>query len=174
MEDTTKQLLMPSPQDPVDWSDYFVGSLYVTMGVGFAVLIAWFYWYMHGGSLDTFSVWSTGDKKWLEVIFWSFFTKHAWNITDVSYEMAHMRFQKRYVWVYISQTFEAPPISLSLVYILVNFGVTISSITLSLEEVPIEMIIALAVISSYFSREAVSALQKAASWLFEVKKEPES
>ena len=146
-------------------ADTVVGSVYVALGVAFALFLAWAYWSLHGGSLESFALWSTGDKRWLEVLFWSLFTVHTWNTTDVAYEVGFRRFKKHYVLAYIARTFETPPVSLALVFVLVNLGVTFGEdAKISLEKAPIQVVIALAIISAFFSREAVDALQPVAQW----------
>jgi hypothetical protein len=148
-----------------DWSDYMVGTVYTILGVAFAIWLGRLYWEVHGGNIDTFSFWTTNDKKWLEVLFWSFFTAHAWNMTDAAYAMWNRDFQKRYIWAYVSRIFEAPPISLALVFVVMNLGVAFGGATISLKEAPILVVIAFAIISAYFSRQTVEALQSVAIWL---------
>ncbi len=162
---------VPPPLPPLsgsveasDWSDYAIGTLFVAIGTVLAVLLGWFYWNVHGGSVDNFSLWAVGDKKWLEVLFWSFFTVHAWNITDSASAIWDGKFQKRFVWFYIGRMFETPPISLALVFIVINLGVAFGDTTISLKEAPIIVIIAFAIVSAYFSREAVDTLQEVAKW----------
>ena len=142
---------------PADSSDQVAGSAYVAA----LFLTAWLYWQLHGGSVAAFSFWSDGDRRWLEIIFWSLFTKQAWTVTDVAFELGYGRFRRRYVWAYFGQTLEAPPTSLAFVYLVTNLGVVIGGTSLSFKEAPVQTMIALAILASYFSRDAVGALQAA-------------
>lgn len=150
--------IMP-PSDLADWTDYGVGALYIILGLVFAALLIWGYWNMHGGSVEKFLFWADGDKKWLEVLFWSFFTAHVWNMTDIGWYIGTREFQKCQVWYYISRTFEAPPTALALVSIVLNFGIAFGDTTISLKDAPILLIIALSIVSAYFSREAADTLK---------------
>jgi hypothetical protein len=173
------QSLPPTGGKDSDWSDYLAGTLYVIIGVAIAIIVGWFYWDLHGGNLEDFAFWTEGDKKWLEVIFWSAFTIHTWNITTVAMHISDGKFNKRWIWEYLGKTFETPPISLALVFIVINLGVAFGDTTLSLQEAPITVVIAFAIISAYFSRQTTEALKVAAEWLkdqmedrFETKKKP--
>ncbi len=167
------KLLSPTPlmtpnvtnEDKVDWSDYIIGTLYIVIGVLFAIFIVWIYWILHGGDINTFAFWSSDDKKWIEVLFWSLFTVHAWNITDAANWMWYKGFQKRFVWYYIGRMFETPPISLALVFVIINLGVAFGDTTISLKESPILIIIALAIISAYFSQQTIDSLKEVAIWI---------
>ena len=61
--------------------------------------------------------------------------------------------------------FEAPAVSLALVIIITNLGLTVGKADISLEQAPPLIVIAFAIISAYFSRETVQALYAVSKWL---------
>ncbi len=160
-----RERMQPQPlevEGSSDQSDYLVAAVFLVIATSLEILLGWLYWQLHGGNIDNFTFWTSGDKKWLEALFWSLITVFAWNITDIAGYLWKQSFQKRYIWDYIGHTFEAPPISLALVFITINLGIAIGDTTISLEKAPITVIIAFSIIATYFSREAVGALKKVA------------
>ena len=145
-------------------SDYFVGSLFVIIGVTIWGLVGLVYWNLHGGSIDNFSFWTTGDKKWLEALFWSFLTGIAWNVTSVAFDMRDQIFQKRDVFSWLGRILEAPLISFALVFVLTNLGVAFGDTTISLSQAPITVVIAFAIISAYFAPQTIQAIGAVADW----------
>jgi len=146
--------------------DYVTGSIMTALYILILGLSGWLYWSLHGGSIQGFSFWIEGDMKWLEVLFWSFFTALAWQITYNGSAMwgddATFRFD--WVWWSTGRVLEAPLISVALVFVMTSLGVAFGEVTLSLQETPITVVIALAIIATYFAEDTVAALKAVAVW----------
>jgi hypothetical protein len=157
--------MLKKGQEISDRNDYIIGAFFILFGIAFTIILGWFYWFAHGGLTNPFSFWTTGNLEWLEVLFWSLLTVHVWNMTDVAYGISNNSFKKRYILWYLSRMFEAPPVSLALVVVIFNFGISFGDAKFSLTEAPILLVIAFAIISAYFSRQTINALQSVANWI---------
>ena len=75
-------------QEGMHLLDYASASAIVALGAAAFFFLARAYWTLHGGSVETFSFWATGDIRWLEVLFWALLTSIAWNTTQAAGALA--------------------------------------------------------------------------------------
>ena len=137
-------------------TDYIAATVVMSVLLVILVLSAWLYWNLHGSNASEFAFWSQGDWKWAEVLFWSFFTAVAWTTATVGVNMQGTKlFRSDWSWWSFGRILEAPLVSLALVFILTNLGVAFGDLTLSLKDAPIPILIALAIVATYFSDDAV-------------------
>ena len=149
----------------MDLWDYFWGILFMILSMVALALLAWYYWNLHGGSIDKFAFWDTGDKKWLEVLFWASFTCLAEHLGRASYWMAEKGFQKRDALKYIGTTLEAPIIAFALVFVVFNLGVSFGESSVSLKNVPMTVVIAFAIVSAYTAGDTRLSILHVGKWL---------
>lgn len=158
-------------QEGMDISDYTVGLIYVLISLAVLIWLISFYWKLHGSDIDSFAFWETGAKKWFEILFWALFGSIAQNTGWGAFKISKRNFQKREVLLQFARIVEAPFISLALIFILFNIGVSFGDATVSLSDVPITIVIAFTIIASFFAWRTKDALDQVAIWFIEQVKE---
>lgn len=143
-------------------SDFIVGLLYVVVSFIILVAIGIYYWKSHGSSLEGFTFWEEDNNKWIEIIFWAFFASTAHNTGYAAYKISKRDFQKRDALLYFARVIEAPFISLALIFVIFNFGISFGDTTISLKDVPISVAIAFTIVTSFFAWDTKDALEEVA------------
>ncbi|MBL8089966.1 MAG: hypothetical protein KF758_01615 [Anaerolineales bacterium] len=151
-------------KEKMDTSDFVVGFIYMLISLGILIALGVYYWNIHGGSLENFSFWEDERKKWLEVVFWAFFASIAQNIGYGMYKMGEGILQKRNILLLFARNIEAPFISLALIFVLFNLGVAFGDATITLKDVPVTVMIAFTIVTSFFSWQTKASLEVVSVW----------
>lgn len=141
--------------EPMDRTDYAVGSMGIAVGIAVLLGLVYLYWQLHGGEVETFRLWSMGDARWwLEIVFWSAFVALSRAMFGIGYEMGVLQqFQKRRLPTFLGGLFQNSVLSLAAVMVLLNLGISLGDLTLSLKATGMEFVIALTIITTVFAQQ---------------------
>jgi hypothetical protein len=166
-----QRLVEPMRRERMDRSDYIVGILGILFGVVALGVLGYIYLQRHGGMGENFTLWSKGDARWLELLFWSAFTTLSRGVLGMGIVMGfEQQFQKRQVFTFLVSVFQNAVMALAAVMVVLNFGVSFGAVTLSLKDASMEIVIGLTIISTIFAQQTGDLLASVADWLARVVK----
>lgn len=160
------RLVEPMRREKMDWTDYAVGIIGILFSVAVLLVLGYIYWRLHGEETRTFSLWSIGDARWLEVLFWSVFTSLSRGVLELGFEMGiDQQFQKRRLFIFLVSVFQNSIMALATVLVVLNLGVSFGGVTLSLKDTSMEIVIGLTIISAVFAKNTGELLWSVSNWL---------
>lgn len=148
------------------------GLAFIAVSLGVLYILGTWYWNCHltpsvkdGKEVWEFAFWKDGSKIYLEVIFWSLVGGLVKALYLAGYWMSRRQFERRYIPWYIATTAQAPVISLALLIIFLNLGVSLGDATLSFKSADVTVVISLSIILGYFSKNTYQGLNRISEWI---------